>query len=80
MGTNKSKQRQKILRPAVRSLKIYPKHRAAFNSSKEVPEIRLCGNWLEKLGFIHGRKITVTTMDELLIIRLQTETPILSQQ
>ena len=59
--------------PVVRNLKIQPKIRSSINSTKEVPEIKLCGSWLEKLGFHHGKRVAVTTMNELIIIRLQPE-------
>ncbi|WP_414693512.1 SymE family type I addiction module toxin [Pedobacter sp.] len=41
--------------------------------SKNVPEIRLCGEWLKKLGFVQGRKVIITPMNELLIVRLESE-------
>lgn len=66
MRTNK---RQTIRRPDVRSLKIQPKRRFNKYSKKDVPEIKLCGNWLEKLGFEFGERVVVTAMPNLLIIR-----------
>ena len=62
-----------IHRPAVRSLKIQPKTRDNQNSRTIAPEIKLCGNWLEVLGFHHGKRVVVTTMKELFIIRVQAE-------
>jgi hypothetical protein len=56
-------------RPDVRSLKIQPKTRFNNNSNKHVPEIKLCGNWLQSAGFEMGERVTVTAMPELLIIR-----------
>jgi hypothetical protein len=57
-------------RPEVRSLKIQPKIRENRWSSTTVPEIKLCGNWLEKLGFTPEQRVNITTMNKLLIIRV----------
>jgi toxic protein SymE len=73
MQSNKSPKKAAVRRPEVRSLKIQPKFRTNTFEIKDVPEIRLCGNWLEKLGFFHGKRVVITTMNELLIIRLQPE-------
>jgi len=59
--------RKTIRKADVRSLKIQPKRR--YNSRKDVPEIKLCGNWLQELGFEYGARVTITTMPNLLIIR-----------
>ena len=61
------------LRPRVRTLKIQPKTIVNVFNSKHVPEIKLCGNWLEELGFHHGKRVCITSMNGLLIIRLQTD-------
>ncbi len=66
MRTNK---RQTIRRPDVRSLKIQPKTRFNKYSQKDVPEIKLCGDWLQSLGFELGARVIVTSMPNLLIIR-----------
>jgi len=58
-----------IRRPDVRSLKIQPKTRFNKYSQKDVPEIKLCGDWLQNLGFQLGARVTVTSMPNLLIIR-----------
>lgn len=73
MRTNGQKKKEKVKVPEVRSLKVQFKTRFNANSNKDVPEIRLCGNWLEKLGFHHGKNVSVTTMKELLIIKLQAD-------
>ena len=49
-----------------RQLKIYSLNRASDN--KEVPQLRISGIWIEKLGFKVGDTINVTTRDRLLII------------
>ncbi len=66
MRTNK---RTTLRRPEVRSLKIQPKTRFNKYSHKDVPEIKLCGDWLRSLGFEQGERVTVTAMPKLLIIR-----------
>lgn len=49
-----------------RQLKVYGLNRSA--SSKEVPELRLAGVWIEQLGFKVGDLVNITTRDKLLII------------
>jgi hypothetical protein len=73
MRTSKNGKKQVIRRPEVRSLKIQPRFRENAYSTVDVPEIKLCGNWLSQLGFCQGRRVVVTTMNELLIVRLQPE-------
>jgi len=73
MQTNKREKKGGVRRPDVRSLKIQPKIRFNQWSTSTAPKIKLCGSWLEKLGFHHGKRVVVTTMNELLIIRLQPE-------
>jgi len=57
-------------RPEVRSLNIQPQIRFNRWTESTVPEIKLCGNWLEKLGFIPEQRVNITTMNKLLIIRV----------
>ena len=57
----------------VRSLKIQPRIRESRWSTSTAPEIKLCGNWLDQLGFHYGKRVMITTMKELLIIRLEPE-------
>ncbi|NJM26352.1 MAG: type I toxin-antitoxin system SymE family toxin [Bacteroidia bacterium] len=61
--------KQKSKRPETRSLKVQPKTRINKYSQKDVPEIKLCGEWLKQLGFEHGTRVSVTLMRELIIIR-----------
>jgi len=61
--------RETIRKPDVRSLKIQPKRRFNKYSQKDVPEIKLCGDWLKNLGFQLGSRVTVISMKNLLIIR-----------
>jgi toxic protein SymE len=61
---------------ADRKLKIYPKHRSLATSDygRIVPELRLCGVWLEESGFKVGEQVQITVKDQQLIIEpLKTE-------
>lgn len=66
-------------RPQIRYLKLKPFIRESRAKalhrppSTVVPELRLCGNWLEKAGFLPCSYVSVTVMDELLIIRSSKE-------
>jgi hypothetical protein len=51
------------------TMKIQPKTRFNKYSQRDVPEIKLCGDWLQQLGFESGTRVTVTSMPQLLIIR-----------
>lgn len=61
--------------PKVRYLKLKSLHRESNSkllhkpTSKAVPELRLCGIWLEKVGFFPNDYVSVTAMDGLLLIR-----------
>jgi len=69
MQTHKKGKTRK--RPEVRSLKIQPDIRINEWSKTTVPVIRLSGVWLDKLGFTPLQRVTVTTMNKLLVIRLE---------
>lgn len=58
-------------RPEVRSLKIQPTIKSNRFSETTVPVIKLSGQGLERLGFSPQKRVTVTTKDKLLIIRLE---------
>jgi hypothetical protein len=73
MRIGKKEKKVGIRRPEVRSLKIQPRFRQNEYSTVDVPEIRLSGNWLQQLGFCHGRRVIITMMNELLIVRLQPD-------
>ncbi len=79
-NASKKKRNPDLRRPEVRSLKIHPRFRESFNAKVDVPEIRLCGHWLDQFGFCKGRRVTVTTMNELLIITLQPESELEGQR
>jgi hypothetical protein len=68
-----SAKKRMIKRPDVRSLKIQPKVRFNRWSTSQVPEIKLCGEWLHRLGFESNSRVTVTTMPGLLILRVDDD-------
>ncbi len=65
------KRKTTVGKPDVRSLKIQPDTKFNRWSQTTVPVIRLSGVWLENLGFTPEQRVTVTTMNKLLIIRLE---------
>ena len=48
-----------------RSSKIQGYHR----ENKQVPELRLVGNWFEQLGFGISARVSITTRKKLLVIQ-----------
>lgn len=56
-------------RPGARSLKIQPKYCINRWHTSIVPEIILCGKWLEELGFKKESRVVVHTSKELIVIR-----------
>lgn len=58
-------------RPGTRSLKLQPKHRG---NTSIVPELILCGKWLEELGFKKESRVTLHTSKELIVIRPEEST------
>ncbi|MDR1729402.1 MAG: type I toxin-antitoxin system SymE family toxin [Prevotellaceae bacterium] len=58
--------------PKVRYLKLQPFYRESptfCSPAKIVPELRLCGNWLQAAGFLPKEYVSVTVMEGLLVIR-----------
>lgn len=53
----------------VRYLKLKCFYRTLGPDARIVPDLHLCGGWLEKAGFIASNYVSVTVMDKLLIIR-----------
>jgi toxic protein SymE len=51
-----------------RKLKIHSKFRARAWDNTTVPEIRLEGKWLEKLGFKEGAEVSIQLHQNKLII------------
>jgi hypothetical protein len=65
---------QKLQEPKVRYLKVQPhfrEKRVDFikREIREVPQLRLCGDWLQAAGFSPEEYVSVTVMPDLLIIR-----------
>lgn len=59
---------------AKRRLKIQPKHiTRSYNRYVIFPEIRLCGKWLQKIGFNHGNFVTIEHHQNKIIITANTE-------
>mgnify|MGYP001804283829 CR=1 FL=1 len=56
-----------MAKPEERKLRICGKYRGS--SDKEVPELRLVGNWFEQLGFGIGDRVSITAREKLLIIQ-----------
>ena len=50
-----------------RKLKIYSLYRST--NSEAVPELRLAGAWLNRLGFSIGEKVKIITREKLIIIQ-----------
>jgi toxic protein SymE len=69
MKPNIKKKSRNQKRPEVRSLKIQPKHRSTRWSTSIVPELTLCGKWLEELGFNKDERVVLHTSKELIVIR-----------
>lgn len=51
-----------------RNLKIQQRYRLSNNRYKTVPEIKLCGNWLEHSGFCIGDKVVVVNLQNGVIV------------
>lgn len=51
-----------------KQVKLQPKVRHLSYSQKVVPELKLSGVWLEKLGFKAGSKVKITAVSGQLII------------
>lgn len=54
---------------ADRKLKVHPKYRQLTYGQKYVPELRLCGLWLEQSGFKIGEQVQVVIKDQEIIIK-----------
>jgi hypothetical protein len=62
--------------PKVRYLKLQPFYRESStfcSPAKIVPELRLCGNWLQAAGFLPKEYVSVTVMEGKLVIRCAPE-------
>jgi toxic protein SymE len=57
----------------IRRLTIYTKFRERTYDNTTVPEIRLEGRWLEKVGFNRGQRVKIEQEQGRLIITLDDE-------
>jgi toxic protein SymE len=74
MKTSKNEKESEVIKQVnVRNLKIQPIIRFNRRTTTIVPEIKLCGNWLGKLGFHHGQHVVVEARDGLLILKPDTQ-------
>lgn len=65
----KKVQKNTLCEQGVRTFKIHPLYRKNRDEYVKTSEIRLSGNWLEKLGFQQGQRVKVITRQGLLIVR-----------
>ena len=56
-----------------RKLKIYTKYQARAYGGTTIPEIRLNGKWLDKLGFKQGQMINIKQNKNKLTITIDNE-------
>lgn len=54
-----------------KKVKLQPKYRSLSYGSKVVPELKLSGVWLEKLGFKAGSRVKITAVSGQLIIETE---------
>lgn len=57
----------------IRKLKIYPMHRFSGRHTSVVPEIRIRGKWLAKLGFKWGEVVQLKVENYKITITLQKD-------
>ena len=58
-----------------RKLRNTPSERAQRVPRREVPEIRLSGAWLDRIGFVKGRRYLISVDREIETIYLSAEVP-----
>lgn len=55
-----------------RQLKVYEKYFSrSYNQSVVLPEIRLCGKWLQETGFECGQTVTVRQEERKITITVE---------
>jgi len=69
MQVNITKEKVQKNDPAVRTLKIKRSKRYTVHKNIDIPEIKLCGTWLEKLGFQCHKHVDVTCVDGVLNVK-----------
>ena len=69
------KQEENFQQPGKRQLKVYEKYISrSYKQYVILPEIRLCGKWLQDIGFDRGQSVTVQHEKNKIIITLDDET------
>ncbi|MDR2918778.1 MAG: type I toxin-antitoxin system SymE family toxin [Tannerella sp.] len=63
----KQRRREKQTKVNVRQLKVQY-HHCTFSSYEQVPRILLQGKWLQKAGFTIADEVSVTVLENLLVI------------
>jgi hypothetical protein len=61
--------------PAIRHLMVQEKINCNNRSETAVPEIRLSGLWMKKLGFKAGMRVKITAQDRKLLIEVPDPDP-----
>jgi len=57
-----------------RKVKLYRKYRRlSYGRYRNVPELRLSGNWLMAAGFKIGHHLNIEVSDQQLIIKLRSD-------
>ena len=68
-------QEEKFQGSGKRQLKVYEKYISrSYHRYVVFPEIRLCGKWLQDMGFSGGQSITVRHKKNKIIITVDNET------
>jgi toxic protein SymE len=62
-----------VIMSKFRKLKVYSKYQIRRFGGVDIPEIRLEGKWLEKLGFKQGQMVKVKEQNNRLIITIHNE-------
>lgn len=62
-----------MTKATIRRLRVYTKFRVRTYDNTTVPEIRLEGRWLEKVGFNKGQRVKIEQEPGRLIITLDDE-------
>lgn len=69
------KQENITQRTVKRRLKIQPRHiPRSYHRYIIFPEIRLCGKWLQKIGFHYGNFVTIEHQQNKIIITTNNKT------
>ena len=61
---------KKIVQPKLRRIKILPQMRTNQWSKTPIAELRIRGLWLIEMGFVPEKRVTITTMEKMMIIKV----------